>query len=175
MLNIWRWLSGWRRGNEEAMAVICKKKTSKYEDVVEAKSYVVVRICPVTKSCRRRRSFHVSRYSQTFSNTHSAASPSRSLACEIGRSILSGVQRYKWRVRLKAVCGEEWRICSQKSWCRAKGIERLSSSLTLQVLVRFLTSCLNVNEIFKWMKRWYWASRRWLKSKIDWGDRIWFQ
>ena len=27
------------------MAVICKKKTSKYEDVVEAKSYVVVRIC----------------------------------------------------------------------------------------------------------------------------------
>ena len=31
------------------MTVICKKKTSKYEDVVEAKSYVVVRICPFAK------------------------------------------------------------------------------------------------------------------------------
>ena len=31
------------------MAVICKKKTSKSEDVVAAKSYVVVRICPVAK------------------------------------------------------------------------------------------------------------------------------
>ena len=31
------------------VAVICKKKTSKSEDVVAAKSYVVVRICPVAK------------------------------------------------------------------------------------------------------------------------------
>ena len=31
------------------MAVICKKKTSKSEDVVVAKSYVVVRICPFAK------------------------------------------------------------------------------------------------------------------------------
>ena len=42
------------------VAVICKKKTSKSEDVVAAKSYVVVRICPVAmpRSCRQR-SFHV--------------------------------------------------------------------------------------------------------------------
>ena len=63
------------------------------------------------------------------------------------------------RFKLKAICGEEWRIFSQKNWCQAKEIARLLSSLTLHVLVILLFP------VLMWMK-----SSQWWKDDIELPD-----